>query len=141
MVRDPQSTDGHTAATMHPSDRRIRMLARESSSRGAIAVVTIVLLSALLFGVLATRRYPNAGPGAISSVTSTVGATATTSPAATPTPQPLQASTSVVSMAMVSASDGWAIAAPSASSAALAHYTGGRWMLSGDSYAGVYLTD
>src|SRR5262249_11280519 len=67
--------------------------------------------------------------------------TATTPPTATPTPQPMPTGMSVVSMAMVSASDGWAIAAPTANSAAIAHYTGVRWMLSGDTYAGVSLTD
>jgi hypothetical protein len=61
--------------------------------------------------------------------------------AATPAALALPAGMSVVSIAMVSASDGWAIAAPTASSAVLVHYTGGRWILSGDTYAGIDLTD
>src|SRR5215472_17061735 len=107
----------------------------------ALAAATIVLLSAVVFGTLAMRPRPGPGLGA---ATPTVTSRATTTPAAsmaTPVPLPLPADTSMVSIAMLSASDGWAIAAPAAYSAALVHYTGGRWMLSGDSYAGVYLTD
>jgi hypothetical protein len=103
------------------------------------AVGTLVLLSALVFGALAAR--PRQGRGA---VTPTVTPRTTTTPAtstATPLPQPLPAGMSVISIAMVSAGDGWAIAAPTANSAALAHYTGGRWMLLGDTFAGVHLND
>jgi hypothetical protein len=142
MERDPQSTDRRTPAAAHADDRPSAVGAARGRPYAAIAtVVTMVLLSALLFSALAARRHSDAGLGATGSVTPTVRSIATTPPAATPTPLALPAGTAVVSMAMVSASDGWAIAAPTASSAALAHYTGGRWMLSGDAYEGVYLTD
>jgi hypothetical protein len=142
MERDPQSTDRRTPAAVHADDRPSGAGAARGRPYTAIAaVVTIALLSALLFGAIAARRRPDAGPGATGSVTPTVSSIATTTSAATPTPFALPAGTAVVSMAMVSASDGWAIAAPTASSAVLAHYTGSRWMLSGDTYAGVYLTD
>jgi len=142
MERDPRSTNSHTPAPPHDADRPSAAGSALGRPYPAIAaVVTIVLLSALLFDVLAARRHLDAGPGATVSVTPTLRAKETTPPAATPTALALPTGTSVVSMAMVSASDGWAIVAPTASSAALAHYTGGRWMLSGDSYAGVSLTD
>jgi hypothetical protein len=135
MERDPRSTDGRTLArppdAEHPSAAGAAL---ERSYPAIAAVAAIVLLSALVFGTLATRPRP--GPG-LGSATPTVTPRAT----ATPVPVPLPADMSVVSMAMVSASDGWAIAAPAAYSAQLAHYTGGRWMLSGDSNAGVYLND
>jgi hypothetical protein len=140
MERDPRPTDGRTPAGPYDAERPIAAGALLKRPYPALAAVAaIVLLSALVFGTLAMR--PRLGLG---SATATVSPRATTSPAAstaTPVPLPLPADTSVVSIAMVSAGDGWAIAAPAAYSAALAHYTGGRWMLPGDSYAGVYLTD
>jgi hypothetical protein len=99
------------------------------SYRAVAAIVTIVLVSALLFSALAARRHP----GATGSITSTVTTVTQPVPA-------LPAGTSVVSLAMVSASDGWAIAAPTGRSLLL-RYAGGRWTPSGDSYPGVSLTD
>ena len=125
MERDPQSADQRTSAVV-------------------LAVfVTIVLLIGLLFSVLAPRFHLDAGPahGATGLVTPTVKSIATATITPTPAPVPLPAGMSVVSMVMVSASDGWAIAAPTATSSVLVHYSGGRWMLSGDTYEGVELTD
>jgi hypothetical protein len=122
MERDPQSTDWRTPMAPHDADRPSAAGAARARPYSAIAaVVTIVLMGALLFGVVLAVRFhlaPGTGPGLA-----------------------LPAGTSVVSLAMVSASDGWAIAAPTASSAVLVHYTGGRWTLSGDTYTGIYLTD
>src|SRR5262245_61325038 len=142
MESDPPSTDRQTSAMPHDADRPATSGSARTHPYPAVAVVvTIALVSALLFGALSARRLQNAGPSALGPITPTVGTHATTPPSATPTPQPLPADMSVVGVAMVSASDGWAIAAPTASSSALAHYTGGRWMLSGDTYTGVSLTD
>src|SRR5215472_834531 len=125
MGRDPQSTD-----------RRI-------PEAVLAAVVTIVLLIALLFSVLAARLHLDAGPGhgATRSVTATVRSIATTTITPTPAPVPLPAGMPVVSITMVSARDGWAIATPTATSSVLVQYTGGHWLLSGDTYAGVDLGD
>src|SRR5258706_15309245 len=75
--------------------------------------VAVVLLSALIFGALATRLHLSSGPGAIGTATPTATPTATAIPAASATPHPmppLPARASVVSIAMTSASDGWAAA-------------------------------
>lgn len=126
MERDPQSTDRHTSAAM------------------LTTIVTSVLLCATIFGLLAARIRSDAGHGATGSATPTVSSIATvptSASTATPAVLTLPAGTSVVSIAMVSASDGWAIAEPTPTSAVLVHYTGGRWTLSGDPYEGVELTD
>jgi hypothetical protein len=140
MERDPQSTDRRTPAAV-PADDRPSAAGVARAYPVIAAVVTIVLLSALIIGGHAARLHPDAGSGATGLVTPTVRSIETSPPAATPTALALPAGTSVVSIAMVSASDGWAVAAPTANSTVLVHYTGGRWMLSGDTYAGVYLTD
>jgi hypothetical protein len=142
MARDPQSTDWSTPAVLHDADLPTPAGATRGRPYPAIAaVVAIVLMFALAFSMLSERLHP--GPGQSGGATSSGTPTATTAPTATPTPSPvpLPAGTSLVSFAMVSAGDGWAIAAPTASSAMLVHYTGGRWMLLGDSFAGAYLTD
>jgi hypothetical protein len=149
MERDPLSTNRSTHAALHDADRPTSARATRGRPYPAIAaVVALVLMSALVFSTLAARFHPGPGQGrgATLSGTPTVSPIATTSTAAstptpTPSPVPLPAGMSVVSIAMVSATDGWAIAAPTASSAALVHYTGGHWMLLGDSYTGVYLND
>jgi hypothetical protein len=139
MERDPGSNDVRGSRAPHDADRPFAAgSARERPSSAIATVVTIVLLCAMFFGALTALLH--SGPGATGSVTP-IATTPTAAPAATQTLSPLPAGTSVVSIAMVSAGDGWAIAAPSDSSAMLVHYTGGRWMLSGDSYAGIYLTD
>ncbi|HKB46801.1 MAG TPA: hypothetical protein VKC57_03830, partial [Ktedonobacterales bacterium] len=104
--------------------------------------VAVVLLSALIFGALATRLHLSSGPGAIGTATPTATPTAIPAASATPHPMPpLPASASVVSIAMISASDGWAAAtAGQSSNALLLRYAGGRWTPSGDTFAGVYLT-
>jgi hypothetical protein len=109
MERDPQSTDRRTPAAVHANDRPSGAGAGAARGRpytAIAAVVTIALLSALLFGALAARRRPDAGPGATGSVTPTVSSIATPTPAATPTPLALPAGTAVVSMAMGSGRDG-----------------------------------
>jgi hypothetical protein len=143
MGRDPQSTDRRTPLAPHDADRLAAAgTARARPSSAIATVVTIVLLCAMFFLALAALLHSDIGPGAAGSVTPTVvRSIATTASAATPTALALPAGTSVVSIAMVSASDGWAIAAPTASSALLVHYTGGRWMLSGYTYEGIELTD
>ena len=125
MGRDPQTTDQRTSEAV------------------LAVIVTIMLLIVLLFSVLVARLHLDTGPahGATGSVTPTMASIATTTSAATPMAQDLPAGMSVANIAMVSASDGWAIAAPTATSSVLVHYSGGRWMLSGDTYEGVELTD
>jgi hypothetical protein len=142
MGRDPQSTDRRTPLAPHSADL-LAGAARERSHSSAIAtIVTIVLLCAMFFGAFAELLRAGPGNSAAGSVTPTVRSIETTPPAASAaTALALPAGTSVVSIAMVSASDGWAIAAPTASSAVLVHYTGGRWILSGNTYEGVELTD
>ena len=125
MERDPHTADERTSAAV------------------LVGSVTILLLIALLFSVLAARLHLDTGPAhsATGSVTPTMGSIATTTSAATPMALALPAGMSVANIAMVSASDGWAIAAPTATSSVLVHYSGGRWVLSGDTYEGVELTD
>lgn len=144
MERDPRSTDGRTSARPHDAERPIAAGAALDRPYPAIAAAaTIVLLSLLVFGTLAVRLRPSHGPGATGSFAPTATPIATTPPAASATTHTVPAlppGTSVVSIAMVSADDGWAIAAPTGS-AMLLHYTGGRWMPSGDTYIGIDLTD
>jgi hypothetical protein len=104
--------------------------------------VAVVLLSALIFSALATRLHLSSGPVATGAATPTATPTATPFASATPHPMPpLPAGASVISIAMTSASDGWAAArAGQPSNAILLHYAGGRWTPSGDTFAGVYLT-
>lgn len=140
MEHDPQSTDGRPPAAPYDGDRPFAAGAGRKRPYPALAAVgTVVLLSALVFGALAVR--PRLGPGAVTPTVTPRTTTTQATSTATPLPQPLPAGMSVISIAMVSAGDGWAIAAPTANSAALAHYTGGRWMLLGDAYAGVHLND
>jgi hypothetical protein len=109
------------------------------------ATAAIVLLSALVFGALATH-LPSSRTG------TTGAATPITTPAATMTPTPfppgavqtmpsLPGGARVVSLSMVSASDGWAVAAAPSGDALLLRYASGKWTLTGDSYRGLYLTD
>ena len=138
MKRDPQSTGGRAPVAQHDADRPSAAGAAQTGPFPIVAVaVTILLVGALIFSALAARLH--AGPGAAGLTTPTARTLPTTS-AATRTVPVLPPNTSVVSIAMVSASDGWAIAEP-AGGAALLHYTGGRWTPSGDTYPGVYLGD
>jgi len=106
--------------------------------------VVVVLLGALVFGTLATQLHPGSGLGAPSSATSTPSPTLTPTPAPPLAPQlvpALPGHVSVVSISMVSASDGWAVARAPNGSALLLHYANGHWTPSGDTYVDVYLTD
>lgn len=106
--------------------------------------VAIVLLSALIFGVLATRLRPGSSLGATGTATATATLTPTPMPFGQATPEPLpglQAIASVVSISMVSASDGWAVAITPHNDALLLRYANGRWTPSGDTFAGVSLTN
>jgi hypothetical protein len=134
MEHGPRSTGGRTARVQHDTDRPVGT-ARERPYAAVAVVVTIALVSVLIFTRLPVRPHP--GPGQGPGASSAASATA---PPATPTPTPLPADTPVTSIAMVSASDGWAIAAP-AGSAVLLHYLDGRWRPSGDGFPGVQLTD
>jgi hypothetical protein len=138
MERGPRSTEGRAAGAPQDADRPAGA-ARERPYASIAVVVTVALLSALLFGRLAMQPRPGANRAATAAVT----VSASTSPTAlmaTPTATALPADTPVVSIAMVTASDGWAIAAPTGS-AVLLRYQDGRWRPSGDSYPGVALTD
>jgi hypothetical protein len=147
--RDTQPSDVHTPVAPDAADRPAAAGAsRERPYSAIVAAVTIVLLSAMVLGTLAVRFHLVSGRGQDATGSTTAAATliATISPAAstataTPTSLPLPAGTSVISISMVSSSDGWAVAAPAANSAVLVHYTGGRWLLTGDTYTGVHLND
>src|SRR5258706_947660 len=73
--------------------------------------VAVVLLSALIFGALATRLHLSSGHAATGTARPPATPTATPFASATPHPMPpLPAGASVVSISMISASDGWAAA-------------------------------
>ncbi len=107
-----------------------------------LATAAVVLLSALVFGTLATRLHSNASPGATSSPTPTFTSMATpATEGALQTVPALPESASVVSISMVSAGDGWAAARVPNGDAVLLRYADGRWTPSGNSFGDTYLTD
>lgn len=140
MERDSRITDTRAPVARHDGERPVTEgTARWRSYSAIAATVVIVVLLALVFGTLATRLRPG----------STVGAGGPATPTATSgveaplqVVQALPGGESVAGISMISASEGWAVAnQPNASGAILVHYTSGHWTPSGDTYAGVYLTD
>ena len=115
MEHDPQSTDGRTPAAPYDGDRPVAAGAARQRPYPALAAVGMVLLlSALVFGALAAR--PRQGGGAVTATVTPSTTTPQATSTATPLPQPLPAGMPVISLAMVSADDGWAIAGPTATS-------------------------
>ncbi len=139
MEHDPRLTDSRAPTALHDANRPFTVGAlRGHSYRAVAATVTIVLLSALVFGVFGTKLNPGFGSGAANSATPT----ATPAPGVAVQPMPaLPAGASVTSISMISASDGWATAEASNGGAMLLRYAGGRWTPSGDTFTGIYLTD
>lgn len=144
MARDPQQSDWRAHTTSYGADRRATVDgSRRRSYPAFAAAAAVVLLSALVFGAMAAGLHSGAG-GSSPTVTPMLAATATATLAGNiplQTVPALPGVASVVSLSMVSATDGWAVASTPGGDALLLHYASGRWTPSGGSYAGVYLTD
>ncbi|HEX8033459.1 MAG TPA: anti-sigma factor [Ktedonobacterales bacterium] len=144
MELDPHPTDTRASTPLPSADLPSTTTVSRGRPYPAIAAtLALVLVSALVFGTLATRMRFGSGNTAAATATPTPS---TSTRSTVPALPPLANGANVVSISMVSASDGWAVATLRNSITArfdstLLHYTNGHWELFGNVYTNDYLKD